>query len=95
MSPWTIMGVMFVGQNLERADIGDVMRDWTTRLFARPSFFDGVARLLDFGDTMTEYNQSLSPQQADELAMRADCEAVAADFRAVFGRVVRERGIQT
>jgi hypothetical protein len=68
------------------------MRDWTTRLFARPSFIDGVARLFDLGDTLTEYNQSLSPQQADEIALRADREAVAEDFRVAFGRAVRQRG---
>ena len=71
------------------------MHDWTTRLFARPSFVGGVARLFDFGDTLTEYNQSLSPKQADEIALRADLEAVAQDFRAAFGQVVRQRGVTT
>ena len=69
------------------------MRNWTTRLFARPSFLEGVGRLLDFGDTMTEYNQSLTPKQADELALRADWEAVAGDFRTSFSRVVGQRGV--
>ena len=71
------------------------MHDWTTRLFARPSFVDGVARLFDFGDTLTEYNQSLSPKQADEIALRADLEAVAQDSRAAYGQVVRQRGVTT
>jgi hypothetical protein len=29
-------------------------------LFARPSFFEGVAHTLDLGSTLTDYNSSLS-----------------------------------
>jgi hypothetical protein len=58
------------------------MTDFAGLLFARPSFWEGAARLLDLGDTLTEYNQSITPEQADSLAFRADARAVAQDMRA-------------
>lgn len=50
-------------------------------LFARPSFLEGVARILDLGNTLNEYNRSDSPEEADERALRADWEAIGGDFR--------------
>ncbi len=41
-------------------------------LCARPSLVEGMARLLDFGNTLSEYNSSLTPAQADFLALRRD-----------------------
>ncbi len=49
--------------------------------YARPSFLGGMARALDLGDTLTEYNQSLTPEQADDLALAADWQAVGQDLR--------------
>ena len=49
-------------------------------LFARPSAFEGVARILDFGDTLTEYNTANSPEQADVLALWSDWLAVGDDM---------------
>ena len=63
------------------------MRRGAMFLFARPSFLEGWARVFDVGDTLTEYNRSLTPEQADYLAMRADWMAVGDDLRAAaFGR---------
>jgi len=56
-------------------------------LFASPSFWAGFGQLLDVGNTMFEYNQSLSPEQADRLALRGDWRAVGNDFRAVFDEI--------
>ena len=56
-------------------------------LYARPSFLEGMARLLDFGNTLTEYNRSLSPQQADFLALRADWRVAARDMGIAFSEV--------
>ncbi len=50
-------------------------------LFAQPSFWAGFGQILDFGNTMFEYNQSLSPEQADSLAIRGDWRAIGDDFR--------------
>lgn len=52
----------------------------TTFLFARPSFFGGMARIFDFGQTLTEYNQSRTPDEADEIALRMDMAAVTDDL---------------
>jgi len=49
-------------------------------LFARPSFLEGVARALDLGGTLQEYNSSRSPEQADALALEADWRVVGADL---------------
>lgn len=49
-------------------------------LYAAPSTLEGVGRLIDFGNTLTEWNQSLSGEQADALALFADWRAVGADF---------------
>lgn len=49
-------------------------------LFARPSFPEGVARALDLGGTLQEYNSSPSPEQADALALGADWRVVGADL---------------
>lgn len=49
-------------------------------LFARPSFWGGAAQILDFGNTLFEYNQSESGQQADFWALRGDWMAIGQDF---------------
>lgn len=54
----------------------------TYLLFARPSFISGMARVLDLGCTLNEYNQSLSPDSADYHAISSDWYAVGADIRA-------------
>ena len=56
------------------------MGDYSSFLFARPSFLEGMGRVLDFGGTMTDFNRSLTPEMADELAMRADWSQVGADL---------------
>ena len=53
-------------------------------LFARPSVLGGMARILDFGGTLNEYNTSSSPEQADTLALWSDWLAVGDDLRWAF-----------
>ena len=55
-------------------------------LFARPSFWGGTAALVDFGNTLFEYNVSLTPGQADYFATKSDWAAVGNDLR----RAIRE-----
>lgn len=57
------------------------MDDLSSFLFARPSFFEGAGRLVDFGDTLDEYNYSDSPGQADATAFLADLTSVARDIQ--------------
>lgn len=62
----------------------------TLFLSARPSFLEGVARILDFGNTLNEYNRSLSPEQADYLAIKSDWHVVGQDLRAAIATVERD-----
>lgn len=57
------------------------MSQYTPFLFARPSFVEGCARVLDFGDTLTSYNTALTPEQADAIALYLDWLAVGQDLR--------------
>ncbi len=50
-------------------------------MFTRPSFLEGMARTLDIGNTMQEYNTSSSPEEADARAIGSDWEAVGSDLR--------------
>lgn len=56
---------------------------WTlgTLLFARPSLWEGIARIFDFGNTLTEYNRSATPHDADARALAADWHVVGEDLR--------------
>jgi uncharacterized protein (DUF3084 family) len=56
------------------------MNQYFGLLFARPSFFEGVSRVIDLGNTMSEYNTSLTPVQADNLAINADLDALRYDL---------------
>ena len=59
-------------------------------LFARPSFVTGVARILDIGGTLQEYNTSRTPEEADTRALRADFVAVGADLLEAMNNVSEE-----
>ncbi len=53
---------------------------YTARLFAAPSFLEGLSRLVDFSATFNIYNEDMSPEAADLMAMRSDWQAVGADI---------------
>jgi len=59
-------------------------------LFARPSFMEGAARMLDLGGTLTEFNQVLTPSQADYYAIRQDWGVVGRGLR----RAMREVAVR-
>lgn len=50
------------------------------RLYARPSFWEGIARLLDIGGTLNEYNYSSCERVADFRALQSDWEIVGEDL---------------
>lgn len=54
--------------------------NYSSFLFASPSFWEGFARPLDLGGTLTEYNSSPSPRAADENAIRSDWYAIGSDI---------------
>jgi hypothetical protein len=62
----------------------------TDFLFARPSFFEGMGRIIDFGGTMTSFNRSSTPEEADSRAMYEDWRVVGNDLRAALARFKRE-----
>jgi len=49
-------------------------------LFARPSFFEGIARILDFGNTLSQYNDPPGSEEADYYAIRADWQVIGQDI---------------
>lgn len=57
-----------------------MQRDFSSYLFARPSFLEGIARLLDFGGTLNEYNAVRTGAEADAVAQYADWQAVGDDL---------------
>jgi hypothetical protein len=49
-------------------------------LFSEPSFLEGLARNLDLGSTLSEYNESLTGEQADAIAIHNDWAAIGIDI---------------
>jgi hypothetical protein len=69
------------------------MSELSTFLFARPSFAEGIARLLDFGGTLNEYNYSPTEECADSFALWADNTAVGNDVRSAWlDELVKAKG---
>lgn len=54
--------------------------DRTTFLYSRPSFMSGFARAMDLSGSLNQYNESQSPEEADEVALKLDMMAVANDL---------------
>ena len=54
--------------------------------YARPGFFEGMARILDFGNTMNRYPKYRSAAEEDILALRSDWITVGDDIRAAVRR---------
>jgi hypothetical protein len=60
----------------------------STFLFAMPSAVGGAGRLFDFAGTMTTYNESRSPEEADAIATTMDWLAVGEDLDTATRRVI-------
>lgn len=56
---------------------------------------EGAARLFDFANTLTEYNASLTPDQADHIAITADWKALSQDalesLAKLYVKAIREK----
>jgi hypothetical protein len=52
----------------------------TDYLFTHPSFWGGMARTLDLGDTLTEFNRSLFGHEADIIAIKSNWMAIGKDI---------------
>jgi hypothetical protein len=63
----------------------------STYLFATPTWAEGVGRLLDFGDSLTQYNDSPTPEEADSRALATDWRSVGGDILGACAQFVGER----
>lgn len=61
--------------------MGTINRLRTYYLFAKPSFIEGMSRVLDIGGTMEAYNEHDTEAEADRAAIRNDWLAVGDDIR--------------
>ena len=57
------------------------MRPCSDFLYARPSFFEGAARIFDMGGTLIVYNESDATTIADTRAIAMDWYVVGEDIR--------------
>lgn len=73
------------------------MNPLSSFLFAQPNFWEGVARSVDFGGTLNEYNRSESADEADRRALTADWQSVAVDLKCAAisesARIVNDRRV--
>ena len=56
-----------------------------------PSFSRGLARSVDVGNTITEYNFSKTGEKADFDALKSDWEAVGDDLRHSIQKYAKQR----
>jgi len=54
-------------------------------LMAKPSFIEGMARVLDINCNLDSYNQSITPEEADMVAIYSDWLAIGGDMQGVMG----------
>jgi len=67
------------------------MSEYTTFLFARPSWLEGIARLLDFGNTLQVYNISSNDAEADAVALALDWNAIGEDMHRAVQEIIQAR----
>ena len=64
----------------------------TDFLFAQPSFLGGMASTLDIGATLTVYNESRSPAEADAKALASDWHMVGEDIKGALSDFEKSHG---
>ncbi len=69
------------------------MNNHTFYLFARPSFAEGMARVLDLGGNLQVYNEHETTEEADLEALRRDWKAVGKDIKIGIREYEREQRI--
>jgi hypothetical protein len=60
------------------------------RLYAVPSFWEGIARLIDVGGMLNEYNYSKSEWEADYRALQSDWGLVGEDLWGALDQFIQE-----
>ena len=61
----------------------------TSFLFNMPSFLLGFASVIDIGGTLHQYNVSISPNEADTMALSSDVIAIGKDMREAINTLVK------
>ena len=69
----------------------DKYKSYSTFLFANPSFTQGFASAIDIGGTLTVYNTSSTPEEADRRAIASDWAAVWDDLWAAIRDELQQR----
>ncbi len=64
-----------------------------TFLFALPTWQEGAGRLVDFGDSLTEFNRTAAPEDPDARATTQDWLAVGDHIRRALWTYTREGGV--
>lgn len=59
-------------------------------LYSRPTFFEGVARLIDVDGALNAYNTSTSQKEADFKAVYHDWNTIGEDFKKSFEDYVEQ-----
>ena len=73
--------------NAKPADWQDLNNNY---LYARPSFLEGLARIMDFGNTLNEYNTFPRGEDSDCAALSTDWTMVGQDINRAMGQFERE-----
>lgn len=81
------------GTEVKSYRTGSIIGQYTTGLYARPSFWEGLARIFDFGGSLNTYNTSRSNEEADVTALRGDWEEVGADMRRAIDTWEKQHGV--
>ena len=56
-------------------------RNRSSFLFATPSWYEGLGRLVDFANALTQYNVTVAPEDPDTRALGQDWLAVGDELR--------------
>ena len=66
------------------------MNIFSELLFARPSFIGGLAKVLDLGNTLTDYNFFSDGVESDARAIAADWKAVGMDIQTALNKYEKD-----
>lgn len=69
-------------------DLADDVR--SDSLFARPSFLEGIARIVDVSGSLNTYNVATSGDEADARAIESDWKAIGHDVKVALDQIADE-----
>lgn len=71
--------------------MGKLFNSLTFSLFVRPSFIEGLARIMDFGSGLQIYNYSKDGKDADFKALQNDWRQIGRDIELSISRYEQEK----